>query len=80
MLTHLARLEILTVTQYGVNSVAIMASVGGVYLNFGIWAVSLIPAWLVVGNIGVTSEDDEEIVDEGVESHLPVELSSGGKT
>lgn len=37
-----------------------MASVGGVYLNFGLWAVSLIPAWLVVGKIGA-SKDDEEI-------------------
>ncbi|KAF2104239.1 DUF895 domain membrane protein [Rhizodiscina lignyota] len=42
---------------YGVNSVAIMASVGGVYFNFGLWAVSLLPAWLVVSKIGVTLGD-----------------------
>ena len=45
-----------------------MASVGGVYLNFGLWAVSLIPAWLVVGKIGV-SKDEEEI--EHKEAHSP---------
>ncbi len=48
-----------------------MASVGGVYLNFGLWAVSLIPAWLVVGKIGV-SQDDAEIENEKVASPSPV--------
>ncbi|KAF2234421.1 hypothetical protein EV356DRAFT_545386 [Viridothelium virens] len=42
---------------YGVNSVAVMASVGGVYLNFGLWAISLLPAWLVVRRIGVSLGD-----------------------
>ena len=49
-----------------------MASVGGVYLNFGLWAVSLIPAWLVVGKIGVT-KDDGEIENKGVASPSPVD-------
>ena len=44
--------------QYGFNSVAIMASVGGVYLNLGLWAVSLIPAWLVVSKIGLPNGDE----------------------
>lgn len=79
MLIYLAGSEILTVTWYGVNSVADMASVGGVRLNFGLWAVSLIPAWLVVGKIGVTSEDDEEIESKGEESPSPVDFSSSGK-
>ena len=56
-----------------------MASVGGVYLNFGLWAVSLIPAWLVVGKIGVASEDEEEIEHKGVDSPSRVEFSSHGK-
>ncbi|OGM47446.1 DUF895 domain membrane protein [Aspergillus bombycis] len=42
---------------YGLNAVTIMASVGSVYLNFGLWAISLLPAWLVVKNIGVTLGD-----------------------
>lgn len=43
--------------QYGLNSVAIMASVGGVYFNFALWAVSLLPAWLVVRKFGEPEED-----------------------
>ncbi|KAE8353801.1 major facilitator superfamily domain-containing protein [Aspergillus coremiiformis] len=42
---------------YGLNSVKIMASVGSVYLNFGLWGISLIPAWFVVKQIGVTLGD-----------------------
>lgn len=38
--------------QYGLSSIAIMASVGSVYLNFGLWAVAIFPAWLVVRDVG----------------------------
>lgn len=51
---------------------AIMASVGGVYLNFGLWAVSIIPAWLVVREIGL-STNDGEIENRKVESSSPVD-------
>ena len=34
-----------------------MASVGGTYLNFGLWGISLLPAWLVIRQFGVTLED-----------------------
>jgi hypothetical protein len=34
-----------------------MASVGSVYLNFTLWAVALIPAWIVVREIGVKLGD-----------------------
>lgn len=37
---------------YGLNSIPIFASVGGVYLNFGLWGISLVPAWLVVRHFG----------------------------
>ena len=43
--------------QYGLNSVGIIADVGGVYLNFGLWAIALIPGWLIVKEIGVTFGD-----------------------
>ena len=46
--------------QYGLSSVPIMASVGSIYLNFGLWAVSLLPAWWVIKEFGVTSNDEEE--------------------
>ena len=55
-----------------------MASVGGVYLNFGLWAVSLIPAWLVVSKIGV-SLNGEETHKERVGSPLSDDLSAKGK-
>lgn len=29
-----------------------MASVGSVYLNFGLWAIAIFPAWLVVRDVG----------------------------
>ena len=54
----------------------IMASVGGVYLNFGLWAVSLIPAWLVVGNIGIPSKNEGVIEDTEQDSPSPVNPSS----
>lgn len=38
---------------YGLNAILIFASVGGTYFNFGIWALALYPAWLVVSTIGV---------------------------
>lgn len=43
--------------QYGLSSINVMAMVGGTYINFGLWAVSLLPAWLVVKEIGVTLGD-----------------------
>lgn len=39
---------------YGLTSVSVMGQVGAVYLNFGLWAVSIVPAWFVVREIGVT--------------------------
>jgi len=42
---------------YGLNSVGIMGDVGGVYLNFGLWGIALVPAWFVVKQIGVSLGD-----------------------
>ncbi|KAL1999196.1 hypothetical protein VTN02DRAFT_4896 [Thermoascus thermophilus] len=42
---------------YGLSSVPIMASIGDTYLGFALWAVSLLPAWFVVKEIGVTLGD-----------------------
>ena len=44
-------------SKYGLSSVPIFAQVGGVYLNFGLWAVALLPGWLVVREIGVSLGD-----------------------
>ncbi|KAL2843425.1 hypothetical protein BJX68DRAFT_257458 [Aspergillus pseudodeflectus] len=42
---------------YGLSSVSIMASVGSIYMNFGLWAIALYPAWLVIREIGVSLGD-----------------------
>ena len=31
-----------------------MGQIGTVYMNFGLWAISIIPAWFVIKKIGVT--------------------------
>ena len=41
---------------YGLQSVESFGTVGGSALNFGLWGVSLLPAWLVIREIGVTLE------------------------
>ena len=52
-------------SQYGLNSVPIFADVGGVYLNFGLWGLALVPGWLIVKEIGVTL-GDRKLEREGV--------------
>ncbi|OQE12958.1 hypothetical protein PENFLA_c058G10132 [Penicillium flavigenum] len=37
---------------YGLSSVNIMAAVGSIYLNFGLWAIAIFPAWLIVKEVG----------------------------
>ncbi|KAK4187657.1 hypothetical protein QBC35DRAFT_515335 [Podospora australis] len=37
---------------YGLESLTIFAEVAGVYMSFGLWAVSIVPAWLVIRNFG----------------------------
>ncbi|KAL4895276.1 hypothetical protein BDV59DRAFT_191795 [Aspergillus ambiguus] len=42
---------------YGVSSIPSMAIIGNIYLNFGLWAVSLVPAWVVIKKFGLAMED-----------------------
>lgn len=37
---------------YGLESLTVFAEHGGVYMNFGLWAVAIAPAWLVVRHFG----------------------------
>ena len=37
---------------YGLSSLTVFGQVGGIYLNFGLWAVSIFPAWLVLRHFG----------------------------
>lgn len=41
---------------YGLNSVESFGTIGASALNFGLWGASLVPAWFVVREIGVTLE------------------------
>ncbi|KAI1496940.1 major facilitator superfamily transporter [Biscogniauxia marginata] len=41
---------------YGLTSLATFGEVGGVYMNFGIWAISIYPAWLVLRHFGTNDE------------------------
>ncbi|KFH45085.1 Protein of unknown functionlike protein-like protein [Hapsidospora chrysogenum ATCC 11550] len=45
---------------YGVESVPIIASVGGVYLNLGLWGISILPAWLVLRHFGASKIEEQE--------------------
>lgn len=45
---------------YGLASVGAFARVGGGALNFGVWGVSVLPAWLVVREIGGRLGDRKE--------------------
>lgn len=52
---------------YGLTSVSIMGQVGAVYMNFGLWAIAIVPAWFVIKEIGVSKgniidqRSDEEV-------------------
>jgi hypothetical protein len=37
---------------YGITSIAMFAEVGAVYWNFALWAVAILPAWLVIKEFG----------------------------
>ncbi|OAA70651.1 DUF895 domain membrane protein [Cordyceps fumosorosea ARSEF 2679] len=45
---------------YGLGSIEIMAQVGSIYLNFGLWAAAILPAWFVLRHIGVVKEGDDD--------------------
>ncbi|KAH7305745.1 DUF895 domain membrane protein [Rhexocercosporidium sp. MPI-PUGE-AT-0058] len=61
---------------YGLSSIKIFADVGGVYLNFGLWALALIPGWLVVRQLGVTLRD-KKLEREGYASRERERISDG---
>lgn len=48
---------------YGLNALPAFAAVGGAYFNFGLWGLSLLPAWLLVRQIGTPDEEGRFIVE-----------------
>lgn len=51
---------------YGITSVTVFAEVGAVYWNFALWAVAILPAWLVLKDFGGDSKAAIEQTDSGV--------------
>ncbi|KAJ3543032.1 hypothetical protein NM208_g3790 [Fusarium decemcellulare] len=53
---------------YGLNALPIFATVGSTYLNFGLWGLALVPAWLVIVKLGTENkqvsdtEEQEQVV------------------
>jgi hypothetical protein len=45
---------------YGLGSLAVFGEVGGIYMNFGLWAVAIFPAWLVIRGFGTSRTYTEE--------------------
>ncbi|KAJ7659241.1 major facilitator superfamily transporter [Mycena polygramma] len=52
---------------YGLTSVPVLGAVGGIYINFGLWAIAIFPAWLVVREFGTSKQfpDNEGRIKEG---------------
>lgn len=48
---------------YGLGSLAVFGEVGGIYLNLGLWAVSIYPAWLVLRHFGASKSPSDETDD-----------------
>ncbi|KAK0610147.1 major facilitator superfamily domain-containing protein [Bombardia bombarda] len=44
---------------YGLSSLTVFAEVGGIYMNFGLWAVAIFPAWLVLRHFGASKLEEE---------------------
>jgi hypothetical protein len=61
---------------YGLTSVKIMGQVGGVYLNFAMWAVAVFPAWFVIREIGVTTGKIIDKKPEDEVSHVQADVKT----
>ena len=63
---------------YGLNSVPIIADVGGVYLNFALWGIALLPSWTIIKEFGVTLGDrkvERERQDDSTEEYRTVQTA-----
>ncbi len=48
---------------YGLTSLALFAEVGGIYMNFALWAISIPPVWLVLRHFGSEKEQPQESIE-----------------
>ncbi|KAH9855902.1 major facilitator superfamily domain-containing protein [Lenzites betulinus] len=69
---------------YGLGSVASFGRVGGSAVNFGLWGIALVPAWLVVkeigGRLGDRREEREQAVQREEKEDAATEASVDEKT
>lgn len=42
---------------YGLTSTTLFSEVGAIYMNFGLWGISIIPAWMVLRHFGTRKEE-----------------------
>jgi hypothetical protein len=47
-----------------------MARIGSIYLNFGLWAISLYPAWVVISKFGVKLGEKKLAREEAVQESV----------
>lgn len=52
---------------YGLEALAVFQQHGGVYMNFGLWAVAIIPAALVIRHFGTDDKGSIESTDSAPE-------------
>lgn len=62
---------------YGLGSLSIFATVGSTYFNFGLWTVSILPAWLVICHFGVDTaplgrQEDLQVARKSSDILIPV--------
>lgn len=48
---------------YGLEALTVFQQHSGVYMNFGLWAVAIFPAWLVVRHFGADEKGSIEGAD-----------------
>lgn len=61
---------------YGLTSIPIFAEVGAVYINFGLWAVGVVPAWFVLRKWNSEKTDDPETLSHSATAPKASETSS----
>lgn len=48
---------------YGLETLTIFAQHGGVYMNFGLWAIAIVPGWYIVRQFGAAEKGSIEGAD-----------------
>lgn len=66
---------------YGLESIPIFGEIGGIYMNFGLYALAIVPAFLVIRHFGASKESFEEevTVTEVAETQKGVSAGSSGE-